>query len=274
MYTVGVSSAPRVYAIAQGNTAGGPGTASAIETTSNTISATIPVGVLPVYGVMTADARRAFIINKGDGTVSVINAQANAPDSFMLSPTGTIPVGTAPVWADFAPTLAEMLVVNEGSGTNNGTVSVINIPLCSSTTVTSNPNCDVNDPVDAVGFGQTLATIPVGINPVMIAVLQDGTQAYVANAGNASNPGSVSVINLLTDTVVATLPAGTSTNEADSLVHGHPSFIAATTGDPTGKVYVTAPDSTDLTIIRTDIDTVETHLPLQGYGVEVRVSAP
>ena len=281
LYTVGLAGAPRVYALSQGTSTAAAGVASAIETASNTISNRITVGRAPVYGVMTADARRAFVLNQGDGTVSVINAQTNALDTFTSPTSGAVtslvPVGVNPVWADFAPTLTEMLVANRGGGTATtpGTVSVISIPLCSSTTVVSNPNCDVNNPVDAVGFGQVVANITVGVNPVMVAVLQDGTQAYVANEGNAAAgiAGSISVINLQTDTVVATLPASSTTGIADSLVHGHPTWIAATTGTPTGKVYVTATDSSDLTIIQTDTNTVTTHLPLQGTGVSVRVTA-
>ncbi len=278
VYTVGVASAPRVYALSQGD-AGSTGTAAAIETTSNTVSSTIPVGRMPVYGVMTPDARRAFVLNKGDGTVSVINSQTNSLDTFTNSAgtvTSTIPVGVAPVWADFAPTLTEMVVANQGNGTTPGSVTIVSIPLCSASTVTSNPNCDSANPVDAVGFGQVVANIPVGVNPVMVAVLQDGSEAFVANQGNAAAgiAGSVSVINLTTNTVVATLPAATSSNALDALVHGHPTWIACTTGTPTGKVYVTSGDSTDLTIIRTDTNLVQTHLTLQGTGVAVRVSAP
>ena len=290
VYTVTSSAAPRVYAIAQGASATAPGNVSAIETTTNTISTTIPVGIAPVYGVMTADARRAFILNKGSNTVSVINAQTNAPDTFTNTTTNvvgnTIPVGTAPVWADFAPTYNELLTANAGTGTTPGSVTIISIPLCSATTVTSNPACDVANPVDAVGFGTVVANIPVGINPVMIAVLQDGTQAFVANAGVvgqaatgttpavADVPGSVSVINLATNTVIATIPAVTNdTNALDSVIHGHPNFISVTTGNPYGKGYVTATGSNDLTILRSDLDSVQTHLSLQGQGMQVRVTA-
>ena len=281
VYTVGIANAPRAYAIVQG-TAGTVGTVAGIEVATNTLSSSIPVGVNPVYGVMTADTRRAFILNKGSNTVSVVNAQSNALDNFSAAPVqaGTIPVGVAPVWADLAPTLSELVVANAGDGIHPGSVTIINIPLCSATTVTSNPTCDPANPVDAVGFGQVLATVPVGINPVMVAVMQDGSRAYVANAGNAATPGvpatpgSISVINLTTNTVTATIPAAASLNPADAVVHGHPGFISVTTGTPTGKAYVTAPDSLDLTIIRTDLDTVSTHLSLQGNGVQVRVTAP
>ena len=272
-----------MYAISQGSTTVDPGFVTAIETSTNTISGTLPVGRGPVYGVMTADFRRAFILNETDGTVTVLNAQTNQPDTFTSAagtPSSTIPVGTGPLWADFAPTRSEMLVVNSGSPTGNGTapgsVSVINIPLCSAASLGSNPNCDINNPVDAAGFGSVLATIPVGVNPIMITVLQDGTQAFVANAGNmaAGIAGSVSVINLTTNTVTATIPGSLSTVATDATIHGHPNFIAGTTGTPAGKVYITAPDSNDITILRTDTDTVSTHLSLQGAGIAVRVNAP
>ncbi len=287
VYTVGANGSPRAYALVQGSSGAANGTAVPIETTSNTTDTAIPVGINPTYGVMTSDSRRAFILNKGSNSVSVINAQANALDTFytngcnpaITTPcavTSTIPVGVAPVWADFAPTLSELLVANAGNGTTPGSVTIVSIPLCSSSTVPTNPNCNSANPIDAIGFGYVVANIPVGVNPVMIAVLQDGSQAFVANAGNAAAGinGSVSIINLATDTVVATIPGGASINENDNIVHGHPNFIAVTTGTPTGKAYVTAPDSNDITILRSDTDIVQTHLSLQGAGVAVRTSAP
>jgi DNA-binding beta-propeller fold protein YncE len=289
VYTVAASSAPRVYAVVQsGNTscqssfAGGPHVA-AIEATTQTISSCLPTGSTPVYGVMTADARRAFIMNRGSNSVTVVNAQTNAIDTFATYPNGTIPVGTAPVWADFAPTLAEMVVANAGDGVTPGSVSIISIPLCSSSTVVTNPNCDPQNPVDAAGFGTVVATIPVGVNPVQVAVLQDGSQAVVANAGNpaANIPGSISFINLATNSVIATVPATTGTDGvADLTVHGYPSYIAVTTGNPTGKVYVVSnatpgsAGSHDLTVLRTDTDAVETHVGLLSTGVMVHVTAP
>ena len=279
VYTVGAAGSPRAYTIVQGSGTVAPHVA-AIETATNTLSNTIPVGLDPVYGVMTADSRRAFIMNKGSNTVTVINAQSNALDNFTTDVSGTIPVGTAPVWADFNPTANQLLVLNQGDGVHAGSVSVISIPLCNAVSPTSNPNCDVNNPVDAAQFGTVVATIPVGINPSVIAVLQDGTQAFVVNQGLATDAagvdtGSVSIINLTYDTVIATLPAATlNTTESDALVHGHPSFVAVTTGLPAGKAYVTSADSDDMTIIRSDEDAVTSHVNLQGAGVQVRVNTP
>jgi len=259
VYIAGSSGGTRAYAISQGSGSGN-GQVAAIELDSNTISSTLPVGKAPIYGVMTADGKRVFVMNQGDGTVSVINSQTNQLDAAPSGSTNPITVGTSPLWADFAPTRSELVVANAGDGTNPGTVSIINIPLCSATTLPTNPGCDPTNPVDAVGFGQILATVPVGVNPRMVAVLQDGTRAYVVNQKDST----VSVINLTTNTVTATIPVPATV---------HPTFIAATTGTPTGKVYVTSPESKTMTVIRTDTDAVDTTIPLQGFGVQVRVTA-
>ncbi len=285
IYVVGIANAPRVYALSQGS-GGANGRAIAIDTSSNTPTAALAVGKTPVYGVMTADGKRAFVLNQGDGTVTVINAQTNQLDTLPASggsgTTSTISVGAAPIWADFAPPLSEMVVANAGNGTNNGSLSIVSIPLCNAAALVTNPNCDATNPVDAAGFGTVLANVPVGINPVMVAALQDGTRAYVANSGNPNLPCvtvttssggvststptgncTVSVVNLTTETVTATIP-----------IAGRPLYIAATTGTPTGKVYVVCSDSNVMTVIRTDLDIVTTTIPLQGTGVAVRVTAP
>jgi DNA-binding beta-propeller fold protein YncE len=279
IYVVGVNGAGRAYAISAGDGVT-PGSVSSIESGNLAVSSTIPVGVNPDYGVMTADGTRAFILNKGSGTVNVFNVVNNGPDVAMpvIPATGTL--GLNPVWADLSPTNSELVVLNEGDGVHPGSLSIISIPLCSIASPAGNPNCDVNNPVDAVGFGTVVATVPVGVNPVMVSVLQDGTKAYVANQGNVSTgiEGSVSVVNLAS-LAVTTIPgvssatATTDTNTSPTMIYGHPNTIAATTGTPTGKVYVTSGDNKFMTVIETDTDTVETHVNLQGTGVRVVVTS-
>jgi DNA-binding beta-propeller fold protein YncE len=288
VFVAGIASASRSFAINQAIN-GGPGQVATIENTSTATIDTnpIPVGVNPVYGVETADARRVFILNQGDGTVSVINAQTNGLDIVPTGATNPIAVGTSPLWADFAPTRNELVVANAGDGVNPGSLSIISIPLCTTTTQITNPNCDPNNPVDAVGFGTVLATVPVGVNPRMVGVLQDGTRAYVVNEGDSTQPCgpavgsqpancSVSVVNLTTNTVTSTIPLVTTAVVPGVTLtnNGHPTYIAVTTGSPTGKVYVTSPESEFMTVIRTDTDTIDTSIPLQGFGVSVRVTAP
>ncbi len=292
VYVVGADNTPRVYAISQGN--GGNGQVAAIEATSTSslgISTTLTVGNTPVYGVMTADDRRAYILNKGSGTVSVINVTNNALDS--TTPTITLPNvaytgGTSapnPVWADLSPTTNQLVVLNQGDGTHPGSLSVINIPLCTASTQTANPLCNPNNPVDGVGFGIINTTTNVGINPQMVSVLRDGTAAYVANQLDstglcAAGEGSVSVVSLVSGVVTATICGVSSSaatigaNTSPSNVYGHPSSISATVGSPTGKVYVSSPDNQFVSIIYTDSNTVQGHVNMQGLGVRVITTLP
>ncbi len=296
VYVVGADGTPRAYVLSTGTS---PGQAAAIEASSLSVSATIPVGNNPIYGVETTDVRRAFILNSGSGTVSVINVTNNATDSanptIQLDPTGTL--GLQPVWADIATSTNQLVVVSRRANDANGYLSVINIPLCNALAQPTNPTCDANNPVDGVGFGQVLSTVQIGVNPTQVSVLSDGSQAYVSNQGDQfASPeieGSVNAVNLVSGQVTATIAGVTSisggvtdpvtvptcnvtaaaTAATQACVYGHPNTIAATTGTPTGKVYVTSPDSNYMTVIETDTDTVVTHINLQGVGVQVRVSA-
>jgi hypothetical protein len=378
VYVVGYDEAQRVFAITQGAVAGAAGQVASIENNPVSISAIIPVGIDPVYGVMTLDGNRAFILNRGaatnigvankpTGSVSVLNVPSNtldvssptisipdiqetdfisgysiaggvitftggnpfvAGDTVVLSgfPTGnplngltltvlaaglssssfeattTVSASTPsasgeallshlvsahPVWADLDTVNSEFVVLNQGDGIHPGTLNVISIPLCNAGTPVTNPNCTATNPVDAVGFGTIVATATVGVNPTMVSVLADGSRAYVANGGvlpvqtatgtqtAASVEGSVSVVNLASGVVTATIPAVSTPaatanyNTTPTAVYGHPNSIAATTGTPTGKVYITSSDNNYMTILETDTDTVDTHVSLQGLGIRV-----
>lgn len=269
---VGNPAAQRVYAISQGANAGGcptsgsNGTATGIETTTNTISSTLPLGVCPIYGVMSEDNRRTFILNEGSGTVTVIDSQQNQIDTNpnLNGGTGTINVGQGPDWADIYNNGAILAVANSVSGT----LSLINISTDSFGH-------------DTASFGQTIATVPLwvgnkppsSVQPSSVSILQDGTRAYVANRGN----GTVSVVSLTNNTVTKTIALPEqpcSAAQPNVLCKVHPISIAATTGTPTGKVYVVSPDTNVLTILRTDSDTIAQNLPLTGNGIQVRVTAP
>jgi len=58
----------------------------------------------------------------------------------------------------------------------------------------------INTGTDAVS-----AAVPVGIHPVALAETPDGQKVYVANHGNGTSGGSVSVISTLSDTVAKTI---------------------------------------------------------------------
>jgi DNA-binding beta-propeller fold protein YncE len=278
----GIGAAQRIYSISQGNSGaagslawGACGTPSAvsvngeadgIDIESNSISSRIPLGVCPVYGVTSADDRRAFILNRGSGTITVINAQTNQLDttnaSSYLNGTATInlcngatPCNAGPVDAEFY-TPGNLLVV---SNYDNDTVSVIDTSL------------DVYGN-DAATFGKVLATIPVGHQPAGVSVLQDGSRAYVANEGD----GTVTVVSLtsftpLTTIQLAPVPAPTSTNP-NNTVTAQPRSIASNFNFPAGNVFVGAQNSPYVTVIRTDTDIVAAQILVQGNVVDLHTT--
>jgi DNA-binding beta-propeller fold protein YncE len=254
----GYSTGERVYAISQGNSGGGAqpawgdcavpssvtvkGEADAIETSTNTLSARLPLGICPVFGFQTPDEQRTFIMNRGSGTVSVINSELNAIDSAHPS----IPVGAGPVYADYYRP-GQLLVT---SNYDSNTISIIDVSLDQYQNDTST-------------FGTVLATVPVGLHPVEVSVLQDGSRVYVANQGDltAGTPGSVSVVSLTSYTVEKTIA-----------LTANPHAIASIYNYPIGKVYVTSQNSPYLTVIRTDTDIVSATPEMQGNIVEMRVN--
>jgi len=222
-------------------------TVSVINTSTNTVVATITVGSHPSSVAITPNGDYAYVTNYYDGTVSVINTSTNTvvdtitlgayPYGIAITPNGdyaytanlyngnvsvintstntvvtTITVGTSPYGVAITPNGQYAYVVNFGS--NN--VSVINT---STNTV--------------------VATITVGSGPIAVAITPNGDYAYVAN--NVSN--TVSVINTSTNTVVATITVGTN-----------PIAVAIT---PNGLyAYVANDNSNNVSVINTSTNTV------------------
>jgi YVTN family beta-propeller protein len=271
----------RAFGISQGNVSGdvacnlspttGPtGEADGIEMSSDTISSRITLGKCPVFAVQSNDAKRLFVLNRGDDTITVINIQNNTLDtcsglvnqvgqpvtchpklplsSSAVTATGiTPPNGTAgmtatagPVYAEYNSATNQLVVANY----DGGTISVIDVSL----------DAYGND---SATFGTTF-TIPVGKNPASVTVLNDGSRAYTANQAD----GTVTVVNLSSHSAIKTLP-----------VTGYPRTVVSTQNSTQGKVYVASPNSPYLTIIRTDQDIVDTTVLVEGNIVDVRVSS-
>ena len=248
-------------------TTGPIGVVTPIETLTFTTDTPIPVGKCPVFAVESSDSRRLFVLNRGDDTITVINAQTGAldypcPPANQLGQTincplnGLLPLSTAagltgtnvpttagPVYAEYNTATSQLIVADY----DGGTISVIDV------TEDEFGN-------DSPTFGTTF-TIPVGKNPASVTALADiteGSRAYTANQADQT----VTIVNLSSHTVEKTLP-----------VTGHPRTVVSTQNGTEGKVYVASPDSNVLTIIRTDEDIVDATVLLVGNIVDVRVSS-
>jgi hypothetical protein len=276
-------------------TNGQNGEADGIEIASLTISSRIPVGVCPVYAVQTTDNRRFFVLNRGSDTITVINSVDNTLDdqcptgcvnqdgqTYYTHPTlplsataitntgivptncinnkstdptcslpadGGLPATAGPVYAEYNAATSQLVVADY----DGGTISIIDV---------SEDNFGNDSPT----FGTTY-TVPVGNTsppyPASVTVLVDGSRAYTANQGDGAVNGTVTIVNLSSHTVEKTLP-----------VIGHPRTVASIQNSQYGKIYVASPDSPYLTILRTDLDIVDTTILVEGNIVDVRVTSP
>jgi len=240
---------------------------------SDTTDAPITLGKCPVYALLSPDTRRFFVLNRGDDTISVINAQDDTLDDQCPPPTGCVnqsgqtyfthpilplsttavtvtgvtpPNGTAgmtktagPVYAEYNSATAQLVVADY----DGGTISVIDVSMDEYGN-------------DSPTFGTTF-TIPVGNNPASVTVLADGSRAYTANQTDQT----VTIVTLSGHTVEKTLP-----------IIGHPRTVVSTQNSQYGKVYVASPDSPYITILRTDLDLVDTTILVEGNVVDVRVT--
>jgi YVTN family beta-propeller protein len=264
----GNSTAARVYSITQDNGSNAvaygdcetpsavttPGQVQSIEVATVTISNTLPVGICPVYGIGSADNQRVFILNRGSGTITVINSQYNQLDTTANLPNitkGTLllppPTGgsaasfnAGPVFADFYAPASQLVTANYDSNT----ITIINVSL---------DQYGNDSPL----FGQAV-TVPVGNGPDTLSILRDGSRVYVANQKDST----ISVVSLTSYKVLATIP-----------VTGHPISIASTFSTPYGQIYVLSADASYMTVIRTDTDQVSASIQLDGTGVDVHTSA-
>jgi DNA-binding beta-propeller fold protein YncE len=231
------------------------GEADAIEISSYTVSASIPLGKCPVFAVQSPDNKRFFVLNRGDDTITVINSQNNTLDSCtpFLNQDGqpvtchpSLPVSPAPglahagpVYAEYSAATSQLVVANY----DGNSISIIDVSLDEYGN-------------DSPTFGTTF-TVPVGNNPASVTVLADASRAYTAN----QTGGTVTIVDLSSHTVEKTLP-----------VIGHPRTVVSTQNSTVGKVYAASPDSPYLTIIRTDQDIVDTTVLVEGNIVDVRVT--
>jgi YVTN family beta-propeller protein len=140
---------------------------SVINTATNLVTKTIPVGRSPRGIAISPNGATAYVTNAADDSLSVINIADNTVSE-------TVPVGKLPQSVAVTPDNASIYVVN-GKG-NSVTV------------------------LDAA-TKQARTNVNVGNEPQLIALSLDGSLAYVTNYGD----NSVSVIDTRSNTVVKTI---------------------------------------------------------------------
>ncbi len=151
---------------------------SLLDTTTNTVFATAPVGGFAVGIAVSNDGSRAYVGNGNSNNVTVIDGSGGV--------VATIPVGINPVGVAISPNGSRVYVANH-MGTTSGSVSVID-----------------------TAANTVIATIPVGRRPFGLVVSPSGHRVFVAN----SMDDTVSIISTETNTVIAAVQVGDSPNGA------------------------------------------------------------
>jgi len=166
-----------------GNNSETGSTVSVIDTTTDTVVATVDVGSRPVDLAITPDSTRVFVSSFLSSTLSVIDVMTNSV--IAIVPTTVPNVNPGPSFISLTPDSSKAYVVNPADqssfGETGNTVSVVDI---------------INNTL--------IATVRVGSRPIDLAIRPDGAQVFVVNYFS----NTVSVIDTLTNLVTATLNVG------------------------------------------------------------------
>lgn len=257
----GNSANSKMYVVSQGTN-----NVTVVSTTDNTISPNpIPVGVNPIWGVMSADGVDVFVVNQGDGTatnpgsVSVIDTTLDIVIATIN--VGNTPATSQPNFAYFDTNRERLYVTNTGENT----VSVIK--------------------ADGINLGVTPQVLPVLITnvavsgtPVSVAALNDGSKVYAA-LGNC--PAGTNHLNLVLPTPTTGNLANCNGNlvsvidaqalkEINTLNVGAGAVSVDVDGDAT-RVYAVAAHAAQVAIIRPATDSITTTYPAPQQNLSCAV---
>jgi YVTN family beta-propeller protein len=248
---------------------------SVINTTSNTVTATIPVGLEPWGVAVSPDGSKVYITNENSnfvpGTVSVIDTATNMV-------TATIPVGQAPEGIAVTPDGRKVYVANISSNTVSvidtatntvtAAIPVSNFPIGVAaspdgskvyiTSLDTAPSVSGTVSVIDTATNTVMATISIASGePEGVAITPDGRKIYTANSNYSVAPsGTVSVIDTVTNRVTATIPVGPLPPGSGSAPFG---VAVAPSGS---KVYVTNDGAGTVSVIDTVTNTVTATIPV------------
>ncbi len=186
---------------------------------SSTITSANGLGANPVSLTASTDGNWVFVVTQGaagsPGALDIISAGSGTVGA-------SVPLGMMPTFSVIDPTLNRLYVTNNG----DNTVSVFD---ATNVNLTASPAMP------------TLATVSVGMGPIGVTALVDGTKFYVANAGS----DNVTVVSASSYSVLGTVALATGAD---------PVWIAS---DPTAsRVYVANQGTMNTTIIQTSNNTI------------------
>lgn len=248
-------NASKVYVANQG-----VGDVSVITTVDQQLQNQIATGATgSSWIVARSDSGRVFVLN--DGSVSVIDTST---DTFL----GNIPVDGGGNFMFYDKAQNRIFVTS---------------PTADSVTIL---NATVDPPANApvridLSAAANIPGCPNGCSPVSVAVLPDGSRAYVAAyalpTGGASLNSVVLVINPATQTITKTIPLAAATvNTAATgcdTARFRISIASSTAGE---KVYIANCDAGSTAILRTSDDTLmlDINAPAGSFAAQGNIGQP
>ena len=269
----------------------GNNTVSAITMASNVLEQPvygIAVGIDPVWLAETPNLQKLYVANRGNGagggsvtSINPVDRSVNPPisNAIWVSPVSVaarsdsnrayvLDQGSGLVWP--IDTASDSVLLPEQCGHNPCSVSVgvgANFMLYDSTRnrlYVSNPANNTVTYLDASTDALT-ATVLAIANPISVAVLPDGTRAYISSAAFSTSGGvtyvtsRVTVINASSGSTTTTIPL--STVKAQPGCGPNPSELSMAAAADSSRVYVGNCDAGNVAIIQTLSDTMLLQLP-------------
>ncbi len=173
-----------------------PGDVSIINTSTNTVSATVILGADPGPVAFMPNGAKAYVVNQSDcdatGSVAVIQVLA----SVLLT---TVPVGQLPVAVSATEDSAKVYVANKGSSSNS--ISV----MCTGAVPS------VCSPTDQV-IGTISLNTGIAVHPRFLAQKPGSTELWVAEEDCPAlvdcTSSNIAVISTVSDSVTANISVG------------------------------------------------------------------
>ena len=250
---------------------------SVVDSSTDSIVSTIPVGSPPEEIAVSPDGSKAYVTIGTfctAGLVKVIDTSSNTVVGTITSGLGTFSRGIA-ISPDGTKGLVgnvcsnSVSVLDLASSTVVATIAGINRPIgivysrdgTKAFIASGSPNNKVVV-IDA-GTNQITATISVGVDPHNLIISPDSSRLYVPNWGtsDASCPagaGSVSVIDTIANAVVAVVPSTGACSNWTSITPDGANLYVSDTGGP-------------LTVIDTTTNTIKKRIVVgsESYGLSV-----
>jgi hypothetical protein len=222
-----------------------PPSVAVVNTLSNTVIATVPVGNNPVAMVETLDRNRLYVANQGSGTISAFNTL----DRSTRSITGSL--SSPPIWLS-ARSDSQQVYVFE----NSGKLAFLNTSLTAGPDVLTETSISVPGAVEMTYDGQLNRLYIAGGTVAAVVDVSQSTPQLLANVSlTAVQPSFRSSQDPCATTAVTNLNAVAVT----ALPDGSRVYVGAYYEDASGNICPQA------TVINTASNTVKTTVAIAGF---------